>query len=117
MSQLNELVRQAYNTAANNGFHDEKRHVAIDLMLIVTELSEACEADRKQHFADRKSYEADPTKANYEKFMKDSFEAEIAGTLIRIFDLCGSQGIDINFFVNAEMNYNKLRERLHGKTY
>ncbi|MGI5086019.1 hypothetical protein HF284_14045, partial [Treponema putidum] len=49
--------------------------------------------------------------------IKDTFEVEIADAFIRLASLCGYLNIDIEKFINVKMEYNKLREPLHGKKY
>lgn len=45
--QLNRLRDEAYATACNKGFHDEKHSDEHYLMLVITEIAEAVQADRK----------------------------------------------------------------------
>jgi hypothetical protein len=47
----------------------------------------------------------------------ESVELEIADTFIRLFDLCGFYGIDIDSHVAAKMAYNTTRPPKHGKAY
>ena len=35
----------------------------------------------------------------------------------KLFDLCGGLGIDLEKQMNWKMNFNKNRERRHGKAY
>jgi NTP pyrophosphatase (non-canonical NTP hydrolase) len=106
-------------------------------MLCVSELAEAMEADRKGKFAkiddaefiiDSKTIREDLDLAVKEndtiKFedifrtqVKDTFEDELADTIIRILDLCGAKGIDIEKHIELKMKYNASRERMHGKKY
>src|SRR5690554_5959110 len=49
---LNELRDEAYETAKSKGFHENKQvDIPRSLMLIVSEISEALEADRKGRWA------------------------------------------------------------------
>lgn len=121
---LNFLSKSIYKANKEKGFWDKERNVGELLMLITSELGEAMEAHRKGKFANRRLYEAiDPTnRPNHDIFsfrstIKDSFEDEIADTLIRLLDLCGGLGIDIAWHVENKLKYNKTRERLHGKKY
>lgn len=95
--RLNELRDQAHFNAKLKGFHDTKRDVGKALMLVVTELSEALEADR----------EGDD----------DLFREEIADAFIRLGDLCGEYRIDIEKEVNRKMKINAGRPALHNKKY
>ena len=47
----------------------------------------------------------------------DTFEDELADTAIRLFDLCGGLGIDLEKQIEWKMSFNKTREKLHGKAY
>ena len=57
---LNALRDRAYKTACEHGFHDEELSNEHCLMLVITELSEAIEADRKgKYFKGRIKFERD----------------------------------------------------------
>lgn len=137
MKKLNEIANEFHNNAKNKGFWDEKREIGTILMLIVSELSEALEADRKGQFAkiddaefiiDGKTIREDLDLAIKENDMikfedifrtqvKDTFEDEIADTFIRLFDLVGATNIDIDKHIEWKVQYNKLREYKNGKKY
>lgn len=91
----NELSEICHAIAVEKGFWDEERNIGEALMLIVTELAEAMEAYRKQDRA--------------------SFREEIADTFIRLFDLCGGLGIDIEGEIDKKSQKNKGRPYKHGK--
>jgi|WetSurMetagenome_2_1015567.scaffolds.fasta_scaffold02367_12 NTP pyrophosphatase (non-canonical NTP hydrolase) len=127
--EINELVMLAHENAVNHGFYEKKPEIASQLMLIVTELSEACEADRKnRHFSanpklllqsriedheiDQKSYDKAFKEQN-----KDTFEDELSDAVIRICDLAGYLDIDLESHIQAKMLYNKNRPYKHGKEY
>lgn len=116
---LNELGNRAFENAKAKGFHDNPQNVATRLMLIVSELSEAMEADRKDKHApptselDYKSFDA----AMFQMAVKDTFEDELADALIRLVELAASQGIDLDTHVAMKMQYNTTREYKHGKRY
>lgn len=92
---LKQLTELCHSIAKSKGFWDEKRNIGEALMLIVTELAEAMEAHRKQD---------DP-----------NFKEELADTFIRLMDLCGGLGIDIQAEVLAKCEKNKQRPYKHGK--
>lgn len=102
---LNELRDRAYKTACEHGFHEEELSDKHCLMLVITELSEAVEADRKGNYAYRKisstsRYTSFPTSENrfkneFNAFIKDTVEDELADTAIRLLDLAGLRGIEI----------------------
>ena len=56
-------------------------------------------------------------KQTFEHHVKDTFEDELADAVIRILDLCGAKGIDIEKHIELKMKYNETRERMHGKKY
>lgn len=186
---LQKLSQQAYATAKAHGWHDEKLPDETYLMLIITEIAEAVQADRKDRHADVESFnyyyednddgfDADGFifKAYYDDFIKNSVEDEIADIIIRCLDLlglkkkgayldeyvsryildfmerkpsfaefayemcqfaasgddslgiserigciigmvlqyCKQHNIDIDFFVEQKMRFNKLRDYKHG---
>lgn len=60
---------------------------------------------------------AEPFKQAFEDHVKDTFEDELADTVIRILDLCGARGINLEKHINLKLKYNRTRERMHGKNY
>jgi NTP pyrophosphatase (non-canonical NTP hydrolase) len=91
---INTLCEEAYETAMSKGWHDNERETGTLLALIHSEVSEALEADRK-------GWEA-------------NFAEELADVCIRVFDLCGSRGIDLEKAIRDKMDYNKGRSYMHG---
>lgn len=127
---LNNLAHEIHHNAKQKGFWDKPRSFGESLMLIVSELGEALEADRKGKIADLKAYNATLLSEDvleedmvfynrtcFERFIKDTVEDEIADSLIRILDLCDAMGMDVEFHVKEKMNYNSKRPKLHGKLY
>ena len=87
-------------------------------MLCVSELSEALEADRKGRVANLDKFDKGIAHGDiFETYIKDTFEDELADTVIRILDLCGARGIDLERHINLKLTYNRSRERMHGKAY
>jgi len=95
--ELKEFCKKAHEIAVEKGFWEDERQVPELLMLIVTELGEACEADRKGD--------------------EDNFKEEIADTFIRLGDMCAARAIDIEEEIKKKMEYNKTRPKKHGKKY
>jgi NTP pyrophosphatase (non-canonical NTP hydrolase) len=110
---LTDLSKQIYEANREKGFWDNERNIGEALMLVVTELSEGLEAHRKGIFAPKQRLPMD----KFEAEIKDTFEDEIADSIIRLLDLAGGLGIDIDYHVMAKLEYNKTRARLHGKNY
>lgn len=128
---LNELSKDIHNGNVQRGFYEDKKETGTLLMLVVSELAEALEADRNGKFSDTYNYknetvyddekqlfENNPFVASqFKEHIKDTFEDEIADTLIRLLDLCGFMNIDIDFHVREKLKYNATRPRKHGKEY
>ena len=66
------------------------------LMLVVSELAEAMEGDRKCLMDDKL-----PT--------RDMFEVELADACIRIFDMAGGFNLDLGGAIQEKLEYNKAR--------
>ena len=92
---INEWCKRCHAIAKEKGFWDKERNTGEALMLIVTELGEAMEGYRKQDH--------------------DNFREELADTFIRLFDLCGGMGIDIEKEIVLKSEKNKARPYKHGK--
>ena len=108
---LNELRDRAYKTACEHGFHDEEMSNEHCLCLVISELMEAVEADRKGRFAkvpvDKKGTIFDERTfhcqnkyfaENFEAYIKDRVEDELADAVIRLLDLAGLRNISIDDF-------------------
>ena len=95
--RIKDLVDRAHKNAQNKGFWDERREKGTLLMLVVSELGEAVEADRLGD--------------------EENFCEEIADTFIRLADFCGGYGIDIEKHIAKKMAKNEKRKKLHGKKY
>lgn len=134
---IKETAVEIHQTAKEKGFYDNtngERNVAEMLMLTVSELSEALEADRKgkvlkldtstisplklsQKIVGEFDTDMDSAPTQYEVWVKGSFEEEIADAVIRLFDLAEYKGIDLEWHIRAKMEYNKTRAYKHGKKY
>ena len=173
---FDKLSQEAFETAKAHGWHDEEQPDETYLMLIITEIAEAVQADRKGRHAkiDRflsncGDYSGCPFEVDFEIFIKHGVEDELADIIIRCLDYsalrgigldrvpsyvtsycidksiakrdfptfayyltfkavngdvtdvlarviayCKLKNIDIDFFVEQKMRYNKLREYKHG---
>jgi NTP pyrophosphatase (non-canonical NTP hydrolase) len=122
MNKLNELAKQFHERAKAKGFWDEPRETGTLLMLMVSELSEALEADRKNKHCNWPYFVFDENNGNefkeaFENNIKDTFEDEIADVFIRLLDFIGQRNIDIEKHIELKMKYNQLRAYKHGKAY
>lgn len=147
MKTINQLRDEIHANAKEKGFWDNPRETGTLLMLCVSELSEAMEADRSNRYVDLEKYyiyrqneylfkekqlndvkyyprspslirsDEEIDSSAFKLYIKDTFEDELADAILRILDLCGSKGIDIEKHVELKMKYNQTRERMHGKKY
>lgn len=116
ITSINDLVQACYQNSAAHGFHDTPLNIGEKLMLITSELSEALEADRKDnHYTGRTDMDFAP--AVFEQYIKDTFQDELADAAIRLFDLAGRLGIDLEWHIKQKMTYNASRPHKHGKKY
>jgi NTP pyrophosphatase (non-canonical NTP hydrolase) len=116
--KIKELIEDAHQNAKDKGFWDKERDLGQLLMLIVTKLAEALEADREGRYSYfTRYYSSLDQKTAFEENIKDTFEDEIADCFIRLADLCGGLNIDIEKNIIAKMEYNESRESMHGKKY
>ena len=110
---LNELRDKAYKIACEHGFHDTELSNKHFLCLIISELMEAVEADRRGKRANVDWFEKKistsricqgldldiPKERGYEvaynETIKGSIEEELADAVIRLLDLAGLRGINL----------------------
>lgn len=123
---IKETMTRVYDINKKNGFWEIPVETGTRLMLVVSELSEALEADRHAKYVAPLSIEAKQYLMDYpdEQFketfithVKDRFEDEIADAVIRLFDMAQARGMDLEFHIDAKLRYNSLRPYKHGKAY
>lgn len=101
---FNQLRELSYKCACDHGFHQLELSNEHFLMLVITELSEAVEADRKGWNAYPGIINTignttnDVWKEAFENYIKDSVEDELADVVIRLLDLAGLRNISIEPF-------------------
>jgi NTP pyrophosphatase (non-canonical NTP hydrolase) len=131
-----ELSKEIHENARDKGFWDKERNLGEMLMLIVSEVAEAMEADRKNDYYNANArYRAIRTENSckwafdivdsnpdawrnwFRAEVKNTFEDELADACIRIFDLAHARGINLQWHIEQKMRYNATREHMHGKKY
>jgi len=95
--EVNELVDLCHGLAKDAGWHNNPREIGTMLMLIVSEIAEAMEGDRKGLMDDHL-----PT--------RKMLEVELADAVIRICDLAGREGLDLGGAIVEKLMYNQQRK-------
>ena len=106
---LNKLRDEAYSIAKANGWHEEEHNDSHWLMLIITEIAEAVQADRKDKHAYKDKFlaslkpddDGEMFSTLFGQYIKNSVEDELGDVIIRCLDLCGVKGLDA-YTVNVE---------------
>lgn len=130
---MKNLAKRIHETNVKNGFYEDvPKNIGEMLALIHSEVSEALESDRKGRYANLQRFmemertinedhisesKDDIWKGLFEKYIKDSFEDELADAIIRLLDLAQYKGIDIEKHIELKLHYNSLRPYKHGKKY
>lgn len=96
------MLDYCHRISKAHGFWKEEngkvsRNIPEALMLIVSELAEAMEAHRKGDMVE--------------------FNEELADVAIRLFDLCGGLGVNLEQEIDEKMKINVKRPFKHGKDY
>lgn len=100
-----EAISLAHKTAVEHGFWDDTPNYEHLAMLVITELSEAIDADRHDRHADTEEYEVGCAfvskyiialddrikgrKTAFKDYIKDTVEDELADACIRLMDMIG----------------------------
>ena len=92
--KLASLAEDAFKIADKHGFYNENTEIETELMLIITEMSEAVQADRRNRHGSIEDYESEiqmgrdiPTA--YKNSLEGTVESEFADIAIRILSLLG----------------------------
>lgn len=98
----NNLSEKAHANAVEKGFWRERKGNEHCLMLVVTEISEMVEADRKSKHAMVENFDfalndvGDSFNGAFEHCIKNTLEDEFADVAIRLADLAGALGVDFD---------------------
>ena len=133
---LNQLRDEAYDTACEHGFHDQTHSPEHLLMLVITEISEAVQADRKWMHANMKAFdywkekEGDGFKDKfsnvYKSFISGTVEDELSDIVIRLLDMSGMYKVDLEyaerilaqsrgFFIDENLTFTEFMYRKCGE--
>jgi hypothetical protein len=113
ISQVNHYCGYIADWATRKKFRVDGvfRNFAEQLMLVVTEVAELCEANRA-----RKGENSLP-KPDRDCPMFSKEEIEAADAVIRVFDMGGAYRWRLGEAIVAKMTFNELRPEKHGKAY
>ena len=95
--ELTELAINIAHWREERGFETNESNQPEKLLLVHSEVSEACEALRKGDI--------------------DGYQTELADILIRVLDICGSLDIDITRVLAEKMEFNEYRPHKHEKRF
>lgn len=107
---LNQLARDIAKYREEKGFQTDWANMSEKLMLVVDEIAEAHEdlrAGKIERYYEERDGKQKPC----------GFGVELADAIIRILDITGSVGIDIEKEVADKMSYNLKRPYKHGKNF
>ena len=111
--EIHQLQEECYKNSKEHGFWEGPNgdNLPTKLCLIHSEVSEALEAFRDGDMELR--WEED--KRGVQK--PEGFVVELADVLIRVFDLAGRHGMNLEVALIAKMKYNETRPYKHGGKY
>lgn len=115
---MSTLQEDAHRNSFEKGFWDDQKgpsgklvpalveeQIPLKLALIHSEISEALEEYRNNHMVNE---------VRVEHGKPEGLPVELADAVIRIFDLCGACGIDLESAVRLKMAFNATRPHRHG---
>lgn len=109
--KINEAIKIAHKIAKEKGFWDKERNFGEIIALCHSELSEALEEKRLGLEVNYEYYD------NSKNSKPCGIPSELADCVLRIFDLCGYYGIDLEDVIEDKLSYNLQREHKHGKEF
>ena len=92
--ELASLAKDAFKNADKHGFYTERTEIETELMLIITEMAEAVQADRHNRHGSIEDYESESQMGRdiptaYKNSLEGTVESEFADIAIRILSLLG----------------------------
>jgi NTP pyrophosphatase (non-canonical NTP hydrolase) len=96
--KINDLVIESHDRARRKGFYEVEPSIPERLCLIHSEVSEALEASQLN--------------ANGKP---EGLPSELADIIIRVADMAGWMGIDLEHELRMKGDYNETRPQKHGR--
>ena len=107
--ELNKLSKKAHKDAVEKGFWNDNPSKEHCLMLVVCEIGEMVEADRKGMRAEKEKYLLNRSGEAFEKYIKNTIEDELADIVIWLADIAGH--IELDFTKMRQCGYYRVFER------
>lgn len=124
--QINRLSKEIHAGNIKRGFHEKEQPTTHYLMLAVTELSEAIEAERDgnrvcspdaaRNFALAVKW-GDFQPSEFSLEIKDTMPDKIADCIIRLLDFCALRKVPIGFHIAAKLAYSETGPYKHDKAH
>jgi NTP pyrophosphatase (non-canonical NTP hydrolase) len=114
---IKELVEQSHCLAKQKGWWAPGAvlpNIPEKLALIHSEVSEALEAYRDNDMGTRLKVTGFNTDSELPVMKPVGFPIELADVVIRVADLCGHLGIDLEDAIRVKHEYNRTRAYRHG---
>lgn len=117
------VIKEAYENAIEKGFHDGRDNIHEKIMLIISEIGEALEADRDGNRADFEDLEVCQNSiiksgmteessriTAFKNTIKDTFEDELADVFIRLADLAGYMKVEADWSLVSVDRFKNIPE-------
>lgn len=115
IEKLNRWAKEIHDNATAHGWHEEKHSPEHWLSLIMCEVAEAIEADRKDKRVPSRAYIGkfvmntdEQYNAWYEAFIKGRIEEEFSDIVIRLLDMAVECNCSIQYYECYEFNEKKI---------
>lgn len=104
--EINEVVDEVHKIAKEKGWWEKERTFGEIIALIHSEASEALEEFRNGKYFTEVYRD--------EKGKPCGIPVELMDIVIRVFDVCGRYGIDVQEVLKVKIDYNRSRSYRHG---
>ncbi len=126
LEELNRLRDECHKIACEHGFERKQYSEQHAMCLVISELMEAVEADRKDRHADLEGFNRavevacdvchKPINVVFEGYVKDTVEDELADAAIRILSYCGKEDLPL-VNISERLNEAYFQERGNSSVF